>query len=178
MRTVVAVLLVVLTLAFAACAWLFYFDTLHLLVVEPGVLYRDGFDGMRHFENAYRQRPFKTVIDLQAEDDPEFSREEAMSERGFCKEHGIAWHSLPIRSKQVPTPEQMRQLVALVGNEAGRPVLVHDGNGVVAVGMMVAVWQKEGMGYPYERVLGSVRLFNHPEPTELYDFIKRLYNKQ
>jgi hypothetical protein len=178
MRTVVAVLLVVLTLAFGACAWFYYFDTLHLLVVEPGVLYRDGFDGMRRFENSYRQRPFKTVIDLQAEDDPDYSREDALSERAFCKQHGIAWYALPIKRKAAPTPEQIRQFVALVGNASGQPALVHDGNGVVAVGMMVAAWQKEALGYPYEKTLASVRLFNHPEPPELFDFIKRLYNKQ
>lgn len=178
MRTFVAILLLLVTAAFGACAWLYYFDAPYFVVVQPGVLYRDGFTGIRQFQNAYRQRPFKSVIDLRAPDDPAFNSEELLNERKFCEQNRIAFYSIPLRQKTAPSAEQSKQFLEIVGGSFNQPVLMHDRDGILSVGMLAALWQKESMGYPYEKTLAAVRLFNLPEPVELNLFIKRLYNKQ
>lgn len=177
MRTVVAILLIIITLAFGVCAWMFYFDTPFLLVVQPGVLYRDGFTGIRRFENAYRRRPFKTVISL-VTDEPNVSREELTAARAFCKEKKIAFYSIPTRLKSQPTSDEIKQFLSIVGNPEVQPVLMIDGNGIQKVGLFAAIWQKEGMGYPYEKTLAAIHIFDSPDATELIDYIKRLYHKQ
>ncbi|HLX59762.1 MAG TPA: hypothetical protein VKX17_00640 [Planctomycetota bacterium] len=177
MRKLIVVILILLTLGFGACAYYFYFDTYHFAIVQPGVLYRDGFQGMRRFENAYRQRPFKCVVNLQSDADLVQYKDDIAAEQAFCKERGIKWIHLPMKQKTAPTTEQMSDFVAIVKDAANQPVLAHDSQGVVREGMMVAVWQKDGMGYDFEKCVSEVKWFGHEHYTELLEFIRKLYNK-
>jgi protein tyrosine phosphatase (PTP) superfamily phosphohydrolase (DUF442 family) len=177
MKKVIGAALVLLTLGFGAGAYFYYFDTYHFAIVQPGVLYRDGFQGMRRFENAYRQRPFKCVINLQSNEDHVQYKEDVAAQREFCKAHGIAWQHIPMKQKTPPTPGQIDEFLKLVRDVKNQPVLAHDSQGVIRMGMMVAVWQKEGMGYDYEQCMSAVKRFGHPESLELTEFIKKLYNK-
>ncbi|MEI6231765.1 MAG: hypothetical protein WCT04_01830 [Planctomycetota bacterium] len=177
MRIVIVVALVLLTLGFGAGAYLYYFDTYHFAIVQPGVLYRDGFQGMRRFENAYRQRPFKTVVNFQSDADLIQYQDDVNQARAFCTARGIKWIHIPMKQKTAPTQEQMDTFVAIVKAPANQPVFSHDSQGVIREGMMVAVWQKVGMGYDYDTCMANVRLFHHQPYPELMDFIKKLYNK-
>lgn len=177
MRKLIVAILILLTLGFGAGAWFFYFDTYHFAIVQPGVLYRDGFQGMRRFENAFRQRPFKTVVNLQSDDDLIQYKDDIEKQKAFCTEHGIKWIHIPMKQKTAPTREQMDEFVRIVKDPANQPVFAHDSQGVIREGMMVAVWQKEGMGYDYEKCMAEIKLFKHKLYPELVDFIKKLYNK-
>lgn len=180
MRKVIVALLVLLTLGFGAAAYLLYFDTYHFAIVQPGVLYRDGFQGMRRFENAYRQRPFKTVVNFQSDQDVVQYQVDVDASRAFCVEHGIQWNHIPIKQHTPPTQVQIDAFLKIVRDPANRPVYCHDNQGVVREGMMVAVWQKEGMGYDYDACVAAIRFRSHAserDATALMDFIKKLYNK-
>lgn len=177
MRKVTVAALILLTLGFGSAAYFFYFDTYHFAIVQPGVLYRDGFQGMRRFENAYRQRPFKSVINLQSDGDHEQYKDDLAAQKQFLKEHNIAWYHISMKQKTAPTQEQMDEFVRLVKDPKNQPVFAHDSQGVIRMGMMVAVWQKEGMGYSYEQTMAAVNRFGHPESAELTAFIKKIYNK-
>ncbi len=177
MRKLIVAALILLTLGFGACAYFYYFDTYHFAIVQPGVLYRDGYQGLRRFENAYRQRPFKCVVNFQSDSDLVQYKESVDEQKAFCAAHGIKWIHIPMKQKTAPTPEQMDEFVKIVKDTANQPVFCHDSQGVIREGMMVAVWQKEGMGYDYEKCTAAVKLFGHPQYPELFDFIKKLYNK-
>ena len=177
MRKVILAALILLTLGFGAGAYFYYFDTYHFAIVQPGVLYRDGFQGMRRFENAYRQRPFKCVVNFQSDSDLIQYKDDVEAAKAFCSAHGIKWIHMPMKQKTAPTPEQMIAFVAIVKDPVNQPVFSHDSQGVIREGMMVAVWQKEGMGYDYDQCMAAVRLFHHQPYPELMDFIKKLYNK-
>src|SRR5450432_290257 len=99
MRTVIVAALVLLTLGFGACAYFFYFDTYHFAIVQPGTLYRGGFQGMRRFENAYRQRPFKTVVSFQSDQDLNQYKDDVEKEQAFCKTNGIQFIHMPMKQK-------------------------------------------------------------------------------
>lgn len=177
MRKVIVAALLMLTLGFGACAYFFYFDTYHFAIVQPGILYRGGFQGMRRFENAYRQRPFKTLVNFQSDQDLEQYKDDEVKAQAFCKEHGIKWIHMPMKQKTPPTQEQIDEFVKIVKDPANQPVFCHDSQGVIREGMMVAVWQKIGMGYDYDTCMANVNLFHHQPYPELMDFIKKLYNK-
>ena len=177
MRKLIVAALVLLTLGFGACAYFFYLDTYHFAIVQPGVLYRDGFQGMRRFENAYRQRPFKTVINFQSDKDLNQYKDDVTKEQAFCKAHGIQWKHMPIVQRMPPTQDQIDEFLKIVKDPANQPVFCHDSQGVIREGMMVAVWQKFGMGYDYDTCMANVKLFHHEPYPELMGFIKKLYNK-
>src|SRR3982074_1001052 len=99
MRKVILAALILLTLGFGAAAYFYYFDTYHFAIVDPGVLYRDGFQGMRRFKNAYRQRPFKTVVNFQSDKDLEQYAEDIAEQKAFCAEHKIKWIHIPMKQK-------------------------------------------------------------------------------
>ena len=177
MKKVIVAALLLLTLGFGAGAYFFYFDTYHFDVVQPGILYRDGFQGVRRFENAYRQHLFKSVINLQSDSDLVQYKDDIAAQREFLKQHNISWHHIAMKQKTAPTQEQIDEFVRLIKDPKNQPVLAHDSQGVIRMGMMAAVWQKEGMGFDYEQCLAAVKRFGHPESPELTAFVKRLYNK-
>ena len=176
-KKIIVSILVLLTLGFGAGAYFFYFDTYHFDVVQPGILYRDGFQGMRRFENSYRQHLFKSVVNLQSDGDLIQYKNDIAAQREFLKLHNIAWFHIALKQKTAPTQEQIDAFVAFVKDPKNQPVLAHDSQGVIRMGMLAAVWQKEGMGFSFEQCAAAVKRFGHPESPELTAFIKRLYNK-
>ena len=149
------------------------FDTYHFAVVEKDVLYRDGMQGMRRFRNAYRLHPFKSVINLQSDDDLAGKyREQVAEEQRFCSEHAIKWTHIPMQQETPPSPDQIAELLRLAGDPANQPALMHDSQGVIRVGMMVAAWQMEKMGFDPERALREIINWGHPTNEALVEFIK------
>jgi hypothetical protein len=152
----------------------FFFESYHFAVVQDGVFYRSGLQGLRRFHNTYRWHPFKCVINLQSESDLETKYEEqAAEERMFCLEHGITYLRLPIKEKTPPTPEQAAQFLKWAGDPKNQPVLAHDSQGVIREGMMVALWQMEKMHYSKDEALKAIRWFGHDPSPVLLEFIKQ-----
>lgn len=163
-----------LILCSGAGAWFLFFQTYHFAVVQENVLYRDGMQGMRRFKNAYRFHPFKTVINLQSDDDlADKYKNQVVEEKQFCAEHGIKWFHIAMKQEMPPAPEQTAELLKITGDTANQPVFMHDSQGVIREGMMVAVWQIEKMGYDNERALREMNLWGHPANPELVEFIKQ-----
>ena len=150
------------------------FQTYHFAVVQDGVLFRDGLQGMRRFQNAYRQHPFKAVINLQSESDIATKYQaQVADEKKFCAENQIAYFSIPMKEETPPTDAQIQEYLKIIDDPKNRPVFVHDSQGVIREGMMVAVWQLERMGYDSKRALDEINSFGHPNKSEaLLDFIK------
>lgn len=151
-----------------------YFETYHFAVVQEGVLYRSGAQGLRRFRNTFRWHPFKSNVNLQSVSDLETKyAQQAAEEERFCREHGVKYFHLPIKEKTPPTPEQAAQFLKLASDPANQPVLVHDSQGVIREGMFVALWQMEKMRYSREDALQAIRWFGHSPSPELPQFIKQ-----
>src|SRR5260221_4590330 len=148
-------------------AYLYFFQTYHFAIVQENIFYRDGMQGMRRFRNAYRLHPFKCVINLQSDDDIATKyREQVAEEQEFCKTNGINWRHIPMKQETPPTQQEIAEFLKIAGDSANQPVFVHDSQGVIREGMMVAVWQMERMGYDPARTEHEVRWFGHP-PKEI-----------
>src|SRR5260221_10503741 len=98
----------------------YYFnDTYHFGVVQPGVLYRSGLQGMRRFENSYRLNPFKSVLNIQSEKDVIGKyRDQVADEKKFCETHQIRYFHIPIDAETSPTPEQCGEFIKIVSDPA------------------------------------------------------------
>ncbi len=162
-----------LLIATLACAgYFFFFQTYHFAVVQEGVLYRDGVQNIRVFRNTYSRHPFKSVINLQSDGDlaSKYGAQEA-AEKAFCEAHGIAYFRIPMKEETPPDAAQVARLLELVGNPKNQPVFMHDSQGVIREGMMVAVWQMEEMDYTPQQALDAMLGFGHPHLSVVSNFI-------
>jgi protein tyrosine phosphatase (PTP) superfamily phosphohydrolase (DUF442 family) len=166
----VALIVAVLALA-AFLVWRQFFQTYHLVVVDPGKLYRDGNRSVREFTNALRKAHPKTIVTII--DDQEYNEPEFVAGREIAKARGIEYHWIPVKAGWYPTPAQVREFLAIATDPAKQPVLYHDDEGIRRAGMMMAAYQETVLGYDNEKTKASIQTFGHSERTigEVKQFI-------
>jgi hypothetical protein len=106
----------------------------------PGVRHLHAVDGRVWRSNAPSREAFgvlaergvRTVVDLRAE-------RGLGDDRDVLAERGVRLVRLPIRDGQTPTPTQVSQLLAEIGNSPGL-TLIHCGAGVGRTGAMVGAY--------------------------------------
>jgi protein tyrosine phosphatase (PTP) superfamily phosphohydrolase (DUF442 family) len=160
--------------------WRYYFETYHLVVVDPGKLYRDGNRGLREFKNSLRKAKPRTVIAVV--DETEFTEPEFVAARELVKSRGLEFHWIPIRAGWYPTAEQVRQFLAIANDPAKQPVLYHDDEGIRRAGMMMAAYQESVLGYDDQKTKAAIQSFGHSDRTvdevrrfiDVYDPVKGL----
>src|SRR6478735_725839 len=91
-------------------AYFFYFQTYHLVTVDPGKLYRNGHRNMREWKNAQRHAHAKTIVTVI--DDEEYNQPEFVEERNYCKAKGIEYHWINVKAGTIPKPDQVKQFLA------------------------------------------------------------------
>ena len=143
--------------------WRYYFETYHLVVVDPGKLYRDGNRSLREFKNTLRMANPKTVVAII--DEKEFAEPEFVAARELVMARGMEWHWIPIRAGAYPLPEQVRDFLKIAADPAKQPVLYHDDEGIRRAGMMMAAYQETVLGYDNEKTKASIRAFGHSDRT-------------
>lgn len=157
--------------------WRQYFQTYHLVTVDPGKLYRDGNRSLREFKNTLRKTSPRTVIAVL--DEKEFGEPEFVAARELVKARGMAFHWIPIPAGWYPTAGQVRQFLAIARDPANQPVLYHDDEGIRRAGMMMAAYQESVLGYDDERAKAAIQAFGHSDRTirEVRRFIE-VYDPQ
>jgi protein tyrosine/serine phosphatase len=158
---VVAIVALVVLIGFLV--WRQFFQTYHLVVVDPGKLYRDGNRSLREFKNTLRKTKPKTVIAVI--DQQEFNEAEFVAARELVKSRGLNFHWIPIKAGAYPLPEQVREFLAIASDPANQPVLYHDDEGIRRAGMMMAAYQETVMGYDDDRAKAAMQTFGHSERT-------------
>lgn len=92
-------------------------------------------------------------------------------EKEACAAHGIAFHTTVLRSRALPTVEEIRKVKALV-DALPRPVLFHCKAGADRAGLMSALWLILAEGRPVSEARGQLALkFGHVKagPTGILD---------
>lgn len=92
---------------------------------------------------AWRERGVKTVIDLRGRHD----RLGGGLEDEACEALGIELIELPLKSRDAPTADQVRQIKHLAETLKG-PVLVHCKSGADRTGLFAVLWRHYRMGEP------------------------------
>lgn len=174
--------IIVVVIALAALAWWIfwaYFDTYHLATVQNGVLYRDGVRSLHQFELAVRKTNVKTVVSLV--DDREIAQAPFTEEMSYCQNNGVHVVRIPITLGGWPSGDQIRQFLAIAGDPALQPVLVHCAQGVRRTGMMVAAYQISVMKLNKSQASAAMMTFGHSQRTiddvqkfiDVYDPVSR-----
>jgi protein tyrosine phosphatase (PTP) superfamily phosphohydrolase (DUF442 family) len=158
------VVIVIAVLALAAfLVWRQWFETYHLVVVDPGKLYRDGNRSIREYKNTLRRTSPKTIVTII--DQSEYNEPEFTESREIAKRRGIEYHWIPVMAGAYPTADQVRQFLAIASDPAKHPVLYHDDEGIRRAGMMMAAYQETVLGYDDERAKAAIQSFGHSERT-------------
>lgn len=173
----VAVAIVVVT---GVLIYLNFFQTYHLIVVDPGKLYRDGNRSFREFKNSMRKSGAKTVVAII--DQEEFGQPEFVQAREYVKARGLEWFWIPIKAGAYPRPEQVKEFLAIARDPAKQPVLYHDDEGIRRAGMMMAAYQESVLGYDDAKAKAAIQAFGHSDRTiddvrrfiDAYDPVKGL----
>ena len=154
----------------AAGAWAYLTHrTYHLRTVQAGVLYRAGLQDFGHFENALRKVKPRTVVSLVDDQEladpakPQFKREVEALADGNGRGVRVARVAVPLGGW--PQGDEVERFLAIVGDPANQPVLVHCAQGVRRTGMMVAAYQISVLGYDKERAKQELQTFGHSERT-------------
>lgn len=156
-------ILLALLVAGGVLVWRNYFETYHLVVVDPGKLYRDGNRSLREFKNTLRKANPKTVIAII--DEQEYEEPEFVAARELVKARGLEFHWIPIRAGAYPRPEQVREFLAVASDPAKQPVLYHDDEGIRRAGMMMAAYQESVLGYDDAKTIAAMQTFGHSDRT-------------
>jgi hypothetical protein len=161
-----AVVMVCVSLAGGAFAHYWWrMDVYRLAEVAPGVLYRDGLRNTRELANALDKVRPKTAINLVTDAeiaDP--AKGDFQGGKRLLDERGIREFRIPMKPSTEPTDEQIAHMLAIIDDPANRPVYMHDAQGIVRLGMMVAAWQRHGLGYTAEQAQAAVTTFGkNPE---------------
>jgi protein tyrosine phosphatase (PTP) superfamily phosphohydrolase (DUF442 family) len=146
--------------------WWARYKTYHYVTVDEGKLYRAGNQGLREFSTALRRSGTKTVVSLIDDQEwvdpakPQFKAEEA-----YLAEKGIKLVRIPVKLGGWPTRADVKQFIAVAGDPANQPVLVHCAQGVRRTGMMVGAYQRAGMGMSKQAIEDAIISFGHSERT-------------
>src|SRR5688572_26980842 len=181
-RRVVPILIALFLVGAGFLVWRQFFQTYHLVIVDPGKLYRDGNRSLREFKNTLRKTDPKTVVaivDRKEYDEPEF-----VAARELVKSRGLNFRWIPIPAGWYPTADQVREFVAIASDPVNQPVLYHDDEGIRRAGMMMAAYQESVLGYDDAKAKAAIQAFGHSDRTindvrrfiDAYDPVKGLTN--
>lgn len=178
-KQILVVLAVVVAVGGSALAYFKWFDTYRFEAVTEGVLYRDGMRNTWEFDTGLRQARPRTVVSLVTDAEvANPAKGDFQGEARLLRQKGIELVRLPVTFGGPPTAADMARFLAIVTDEDRQPVLVHCAQGVVRTGMMVAVYQRQVLGYDKARALAEVNIFGKglERGARVKQFIENYYD--
>lgn len=101
---------------------------------------------------ALKELGITTVIDLQAEPEPE--------ERGWVESLGMRYVNIPMVEKKYPRPEWVEAFMKTVDDPATGKFFVHCAGGRHRTGSMGAVYRMEKYGWNFDQVYAEMKQFD------------------
>jgi tyrosine-protein phosphatase SIW14 len=181
------VLVVAVLVTAGAAYWEHEFDTYHYKVVQPGVLYRDGNQDAKEYDNALDRSDSRTVVclidDKELADPHKQQFAEGIEQAG---REGRRIVRLPITLGGWPKTEDVRKFLEITEKKENQPVLIHCAQGVRRTGMMVAAYQMSVLGWSKEKANKEIETFGHSERSigdvrkfiDAYDPVTRTVTKE
>jgi protein tyrosine/serine phosphatase len=123
----------------------------HFDVMKPGVLYRSGQLEPAQLTTAVERYGIRTVVSFQV------AGAGVERERALAKRLGVDFVHLPMPGDGAGKEEQFREVLAICGDPARRPVLAHCARGTCRTGAAVALYRFERDGWTVEDVAAEMK---------------------
>ena len=121
-------------------------------VVEPGRVYRSRQPDREFLEYLKSRRGVKTILCLKIEEDEAF-----VLEREFCKNNGIAFEQLPIKSwRRWPEPDEIKDFFKILDDPANYPVLFHCQAGRDRTSAIAAIYRLKYQKWTMRKALAEM----------------------
>lgn len=133
----------------AAARWYWSKVTCRFFTVAEGRLYRSGAMRSDRLVRKVRKHGIRAVIDLRS------ARPDVEREKAALAEIGVKHFHLP--SKQLPRPETVDAVLALLDRPENQPALIHCNHGVRRAAQFEAIYRIEYQSWPNERALSLLR---------------------
>jgi tyrosine-protein phosphatase SIW14 len=149
-----------------------YANYKRLREVTPNRFYRSGQMTAGGFREAHRQYRFKTVINLQEENNDPFMPEAwlgkpSIRESALCEELGVTYYALdgdeitpPDAFRAGGRPKLIDQYLKLLDDPANYPILLHCKAGLHRTGLLTAIYRMEYEGWDKARAVEELRANN------------------
>lgn len=180
-RTLVVLVLLLVTAVPVAYKSLLSTSYRNLRVVDPDALYRSGQMSQRGFERTCRERGIGTVVKLRdaGDDDADAARDDA--QREYCEANGIAFVRFPQADWSpvngvISGDANVRRFIDLMADPAvKKPVLVHCFAGIHRTGALVAAYRMEFDGWSSADAIAEMVSMGTPRTTfadDLLDYLR------
>ena len=139
-------------LGYSLKGYRYYFVPKRFAVVEPGELYRGGWQMPGPLRRIIARYGIKTILNLAC--DPEES--DALGEGAVVRELGIGWHKILMPGTGRGSYEQLDEAADILASSAARPLFFHCAGGEHRTNMALAAYRLKHCGWPIKRALGEI----------------------
>ena len=119
--------------------------------VKPGALYRSGQLDLGQLEAAIHRYRLRTIVNL-CEGGVDF-----IPERDFCRRRRVRFVSLPMPGNGMGDARRFQDWLAVAGDPAARPLLVHCASGSYRTGAAIALYRLKYDGWLLPDVVAEMR---------------------
>lgn len=150
------------------------------MVIEPGKVFRGGWQKPWPLRRILRQNQIKTVIALAHPDNHPLVN----MEKAICEENGVRFVHLPIHDvrgddTRTYVSDQLEQAAKIIGDPAAQPVFFHCHHGVNRASMAHIAYRTMISGWPLEKAeaevaahFGLVRVNQGPDYRHMERFFQ------
>lgn len=152
------------------------------MVVEPGKVYRGGWQKPWPLRRIIRENKIRTIVALAHPD----SHPLVAMEKRICEETGVRWVHLPIHDvrgddTRAFVSDQLEKAAKIIGDPANQPVFFHCHHGVNRASMAHIAYRTMMCGWPLDEAqkevasqFGLVRVNHGPD----YRHMERFYEER
>lgn len=134
-----------------------YDGLVHFHVVAPGVLMRCGQPRLRDLKWIRDAHGLKTIVCARGGTRHPLRGSWFRQERAWCAATGVHLEHMPFSDAAAPPPDVFERFLAIVGDLARRPVLVHCEQGFHRTGILCAAYRVAVCGWSVAEALEEMR---------------------
>ncbi len=139
-------------LGYALKGYRYYVLPKRFAVVEPGQLYRGGWQMPGPLRRIIQQYRIKTVLNLACNP----AEQDGLGEGDVVRALGVAWHKILMPGTGRGTYAQLDEAADLLAFPPARPVFFHCAGGEHRTNMALAAFRLKHCGWELEQALGEI----------------------
>ena len=154
------ILLLLLVCVAASLGWAtkhcrHYIIPKRFVIVEPGQLYRGGWQKPYPLRHILQKYQIKTLLNLACKP----TEPDADGEGAIVREHGVNWHKILMPGTGLGTYTQLDEAADALADPAKRPVFFHCAGGTHRTNMALAAYRLKHCGWTLDQVVAELKRY-------------------